>query len=50
MGYVAIDTNNVNIDSWQNGMQDIESSQWTPISFLPNYIRPRIMVTQNDDD
>ena len=31
-------------------MQDIDNSTWTPVIFSPQYIWPRIMVTQNDDD
>ncbi|MCF7834899.1 LamG domain-containing protein [Candidatus Gracilibacteria bacterium] len=50
IGRVAIDTNNVDIDTFQNGMKDISNSSRTAIDFSPSYIRPRIMATQNDDD
>ncbi len=49
MGWVAIDTSNVNIDTFQNGFQSVSNSEWTAVSFAPSYILPRVMVTQNDD-
>ncbi|GBE06374.1 hypothetical protein BMS3Abin10_02024 [bacterium BMS3Abin10] len=50
VGYVAIDTNTADIDTFQTGFSDISNSSWTPAAFSPAYATPRVMVTQNDND
>ncbi|GBE56466.1 hypothetical protein BMS3Bbin16_00672 [archaeon BMS3Bbin16] len=50
VGYVAIDTANVDITSFQTGSADIAGSTWTAATFSPSFTNPRVMVTQNDDD
>ncbi|MCF7865842.1 hypothetical protein K9M18_00200 [Candidatus Woesearchaeota archaeon] len=50
MGYIAIDSANINITSWQTGSASISASTWTAAAFSPTYAAPRVMVTQNDDN
>jgi hypothetical protein len=50
LGFLAIDISAVDIDTFQTSSASISGSSWTGATFVPSYLTPRVMVTQNDDN
>lgn len=49
-GYVAIDTTNQNFSTFDSGTENIQNSDWTPISFIEPFSNPIISVMQNSEN
>lgn len=47
--YLAIDPINQDLSTLETGSEDIDSSLWTPISFVQSYSNPQILVMQNSE-